>query len=265
MRLPGPAAAAPNGDRNDADGEALRRPAVACKRGHLLAPPNLDLGVQRRFCKRLGQEVTYPLRVCSACRRARQRNLLYSNVLAFTSSIRHKRLVSNPFSLNEEEMLFLASHVKSTDTAFEWGTGESTVLLASRCRRVTSVEHQPLRAAQMLLWAMANGVTNLSVLSIPPDLPYAEGTDDDGDASTFRNYVKAYTGEGVDIVLIDGRSRVPCARQIVEVAQFGPTPETKVFIHDVDREQLEPIWRGDHAYFCEIARVGRLMLCGMKI
>lgn len=48
---------------------AMRRPADACKNGHPLTGDNVYVGTQRRWCKALQVMVSYPQRVCRACRR----------------------------------------------------------------------------------------------------------------------------------------------------------------------------------------------------
>jgi len=146
------------------------------------------------------------------------------------------------FSLSDKELEFLGAHLGPDKTAFEWGSGMSTAFLATRCRRVTTVEHQAPRAAEIALGLYNAGRTNVAVYCIPPDFPYVDGGDDDGDLATFRSYVQAYTGLGVDVVLIDGRARCAAARWIAERAPFGPHPSMKIFCHDADRPALAAIW-----------------------
>lgn len=175
------------------------------------------------------------------------------------------------FGLTEPELQFLASHVRLTDVVFEFGTGMTTSFLASRCKQLTAVEHIPTLAAQAVLCAYHSGQRNVSVLSVPPGMPYQDGGEDDGDLATFREYVQSYSGRGVDVVLLDGRARCAAALWIAERAPFGPHPGLKVFLHDVDRPQLEPIWKDQvvpgedgpltvRAIFKEEERVGRLAL-----
>lgn len=138
-------------------------------------------------------------------------------------------------------MAFLAAHVKPSDVVHEWGSGLTTDFLARRCKRLTTVEHVPSFAAAAILSAHNNGLRNLTVVSAPPDLPYREGGEDDGDLATFRTYVEAYSGRCLDVCLVDGRARIECVRFALERAPFGPWPTTKFFVHDMDRPQLAPI------------------------
>ena len=164
-------------------------------------------------------------------------------------------------NLSQAELDFLGSHVKIADSVWEWGTGETTKYLASRCRRLVSVEHSPMWAVS----AISSGQGSSSVLYVPQDQPLIEHTHD-GDGDTHRNYVDIYTGYGVDVVLIDGRARVACARRVAETAPFGPNPGMVVFLHDCERSEYARIWKdresedGPDGYFKRIAVVERLML-----
>jgi hypothetical protein len=136
---------------------------------------------------------------------------------------------------------------------------------------VTAVEHIPEWAMGAMYAAQAT--RNVSIIYAPPDLPYVEGTDDDGDIATFRTYVTSYVGRGIDVVLIDGRARISCAQWVAEGAPFGPHPDMRIFCHDVDREQLWPIFKDTvdaegnvtaKAIFREESRVGRLVLLRVR-
>ena len=180
-----------------------------------------------------------------------------------------------PF-MTTEEIAFLAANLKPSDRVWEWGSGASTLWLAERCRRVTSVEHQRSFAGNAIRWVPDNA----SILYVPPDLEYTEGTEDDGDLATFHSYVECFIGRGVDAVLIDGRARVECAKFIAERAPFGPTPELRVFLHDCHRAQYESIWRdqveriaesddelsvaASRASFEVVGREGNLMLLKVR-
>lgn len=169
-----------------------------------------------------------------------------------------------PF-MTDAEIEFLASVIKPTHRVWEWGSGGSTVWLADRCRRVTSVEHDPKWARSALARIDTLGTTNASVLYVPTDHPWPRPGEElsDGDRDTFRSYIQAYTGKEIDVILIDGRARVDCARQVADGAAYGPNPDTVVLIHDCEREEYAPIWTskkdGGLGYFEAGKRVGNLM------
>lgn len=167
--------------------------------------------------------------------------------------------------MTRAEVDFLAANIKPTDRVWEWGSGGSTLWLAERCRSVVSVEHQ----RQFAVDVIHDAPSNVSVLYVPPELPYVEGTEDDGDYETFRSYVNAYTGQGIDVVLIDGRARLWCARHVAENAAYGPHPGMRFFLHDVERSQYDRIWRDDpslwgDAWLKPVARAGNLMMLEVR-
>jgi len=179
------------------------------------------------------------------------------------------------FGLTGEEMAFLVLQLKPDDRVFEYGTGETTLVMAKRCRYVTAVEHKAEFARDMIRGLGLRQMTNVSVVYAPPDLPYAEGTADDGDLATFRTYVESYVGRGIDVVVIDGRARCEAARWVNERAPFGPHPDMRIFVHDIDRPSYEPIWKDQvvdgkdgplivKSIFVEERRVGRLALLRMR-
>ncbi len=157
--------------------------------------------------------------------------------------------------ISESELKFLLSHVGPADSVWEWGSGRSTFAIASKVRHITTVEHDPSWAIKV----MAQARPNVSVLHYPPDLPFDNATD--GDGETFASYVAAYSGLGINAVLIDGRARVACARRVGETAPFGPNPGMRIFLHDCEREEYAPIM----SYFLPKATEGRLMLLGPRL
>jgi len=168
-------------------------------------------------------------------------------------------MIARPM-MTDEEIAFLESGLRPNHRVWEWGSGGSTLWLASRVKHVTAVEHQPAFAAALI----SEAPSNVSVLYYPPEFPYEEGTEDDGDLETFRSYVCCYTGELIDVVIIDGRSRLYCARHAAENAHFGPHPEMSFYLHDADRPQYRRIWEDDEklwgeSWFKPVERIGNLV------
>jgi hypothetical protein len=161
------------------------------------------------------------------------------------------------------EIEFLERHLRPEDRVWEWGSGASTFWLAERCRYVTAVEHQREFAAYLI----SKAPENVSVVYAPADLPYAEGTEDDGDLSTFRTYVRSYSGEGVDVCIVDGRARLECIRHVAETAYVGMHPGLRLFIHDAHR--YERAWKNPAdpkglGYMKLLERCEDLALLGMR-
>jgi hypothetical protein len=114
----------------------------------------------------------------------------------------------------------LSKIVPQVSRAFEFGSGGSTIFLASRIAEVVSVEHDPdwLRVVSGRLVAL--GRTNVALGLYPPTKPqYPAGsiTYESSDVRyrglSFFNYASSIDafGDGYfDLVLIDGRARPSC-------------------------------------------------------
>lgn len=151
--------------------------------------------------------------------------------------------------MSSDEIEFLGDHLKSDDLIWEWGSGGSTLWLSSQVKHVTSVEHQPSWARELLQVIPRN--VNL-IVSTPQKI-YVEG-ENDGDYETFNRYVDCFpAGWDPSLILIDGRARVACARR---VSQLMPSSGIPVFLHDCEREEYREIWE---KWLRPTKTVGRLM------
>ncbi len=165
--------------------------------------------------------------------------------------------------MTDAEVALLERSLKATDRVWEWGSGGSTLWLAKRVRHVTTVEHKGTFAANLIGDVVQAGLLNVSVLHIPQNGYYEDGTEDDGDLTSFRDYVQCYTGAGVDVVILDGRARLACAIQVAEHAHVGPSPSMRIFLHDCSRKEYADIiedregWR---APFVMVERVENLVM-----
>ncbi len=160
--------------------------------------------------------------------------------------------------MTDGEVAFLGRSLKATDRVWEWGSGGSTLWLAKRVRHVTTVEHKGTFAANLIGDVVQAGLLNVSVLHIPQNGYYEDGTEDDGDLNSFRLYVQSYTGVDVDAVLVDGRARVDCCRWLREHAHVGPNPSMRIFLHDCDRKEYAPIF--EQLWFTLVERVDNLAM-----
>lgn len=101
----------------------------------------------------------------------------------------------------------LATWLRPTDMAFEWGSGRSTLWLARRVRHLVSIEHDPgwhskvrdmLQGEKLETKVEALQIPcNLRNESIPISHPYPEAIQSVSDAS-------------LDLVLVDGKLRLSC-------------------------------------------------------
>lgn len=126
----------------------------------------------------------------------------------------------------DNEKNFIISHLNKNQKLLEYGSGTSTELLAQYVSEIVSVEHN-------LEWAntIANkNISNAKILYAPPDLPYIEGTPDDGSFFQFRTYIECPLKYGkFDVIFIDGRARVDCARFAKNLIS---NPDCDIFVHD---------------------------------
>ncbi len=80
---------------------------------------------------------------------------------------------------------------------------------------------------------------NVELFLNPPNLPYAEGGHD-GEFSEFEDYINAgMVNAPYDVVLIDGRARVECAK----LCQYICNPESMIFIHDFYRTEYLDVYK----------------------
>jgi predicted O-methyltransferase YrrM len=118
---------------------------------------------------------------------------------------------------------FLARRVRPDMDVFEFGSGNSTLWLAGRVDHVVAVEHHPRWAVRMA----QHVPENVDLLHVPLET--------DGDYCR----TSARTGRRFDLVAIDGRDRVNCARQCL-----GALKEDGVIVwDDSQRKRYRPGFR----------------------
>jgi hypothetical protein len=100
---------------------------------------------------------------------------------------------------------FLAERVQSDHAVFEFGGGNSTLWGAVRSKSVITVEHEPEWAARV----RAGAPDNVTLHDVPLE----------ADGEYCRT--PGRTGASFDVVVIDGRDRVNCARHCLEALADG--------------------------------------------
>ncbi len=159
--------------------------------------------------------------------------------------------------------VFLQAAIARNDRAWAWGVGPS--MAPPVAKRLTVVHHDRVTAATSVLLAHPN----TTVIYAPPEPASLEpGADSDDDLTTYRRYVEAYTGGGIDVVLFFGRARTACAHQVAQLARVGPNPAMRFFLLDPD--QHERIWKDDEAsgwqaWFEPEERVGNILRMRARI
>jgi hypothetical protein len=126
----------------------------------------------------------------------------------------------------EHEKNFVIKHLNKTQRLLEYGSGTSTELLAQYVNEIVSIEHNQ----EWATFVQNKNIPNAKIVYAPTDLPYIEGTPDDGSIFQFRTYVECpLKHEKFDVVFIDGRARVECAKFAKNIIK---NPDCDIFIHD---------------------------------
>jgi len=124
-------------------------------------------------------------------------------------------------------LLWLGPRLNSSLRVFEYGAGNSTRWFAGRCASVTSVDHDPR-------WIDA----------LRPEVPahvellFRSTAGDDLEAPAGDPYVEAIGNvASYDVVVIDGRARVACARRALPHL----APDAIAILDNADRPSLAPV------------------------
>ena len=129
---------------------------------------------------------------------------------------------------SKKESAFFLSHIDKTHRVLEYGSGSSTIEISALCKNITSVEHSFMWYKKL----KRQHIPNLNLIFEAPDkecLP-----PDDGTLEQFKTYIHAPLKYApFDIILIDGRARVECAKLCKKLGH----KDTLVFIHDFERPE----------------------------
>lgn len=126
------------------------------------------------------------------------------------------------------EAEFFLNHLKPEHTVLEWGAGASSISIAKRVKKVYSIEHNGPFCEKIKPLLPAN----CELYFVPCNSE--EGPGEDGNYEQYSNYIsKAIELSKAnkikfDVILIDGRARVECAKICEHLAHEN----TIIFIHD---------------------------------
>jgi hypothetical protein len=112
----------------------------------------------------------------------------------------------------------IASFLKPTDIGLEFGSGRSTVWLASRIAHLTSVEHDPGWADQVRSMLREHSITNVDYRLIPADQD--ENSPSAVDAA-YAGVTDLFSARTLDFVLIDGIYRDSCSLRVMDKIRPG--------------------------------------------
>ena len=121
----------------------------------------------------------------------------------------HRRHPDEPW-LTRQANEMLASLILPTDVGLEFGSGRSTLWLARRAHRLTSVEHDRSWHQAVTRQLAENGIANVEYLFREQDVEEAAG-----DRSGYVRVVDRFAEQSLDFVLVDGIYRLDCVRAVL--------------------------------------------------
>ena len=132
-----------------------------------------------------------------------------------------------PMFNNQAELDFLLDSIKPSDLVLEWGSGGSTLAIAERCKLLVSIEHDK-DWVDKVVTSLKDRTTNVLHFYVPRNKEEAPGHD--GTEDEYHDYIKfpVTLSEKFNIIFIDGRCRVGCAKEAVKLLK----PNGSIFIHD---------------------------------
>ena len=135
------------------------------------------------------------------------------------------------FTKKEEELFFLG-FLNNNKSVLEYGSGESTLEIAKKVKKIVSIEHQ--KHWHDVIKSKTINLNNVTLILKEPNLPFTEGFED-GDYKTFKDYVDAPVNYyPFDVILIDGRARAACSESVAK----NCNKETLVFMHDYNTDDI---------------------------
>jgi predicted O-methyltransferase YrrM len=110
----------------------------------------------------------------------------------------------------------------------EWGSGYSTLYFPSFLPKGShwlAIEHYPEWAEKI---SKRNSHDLVKIVNVTPSLP---GWKDEGTYEEFKDYVEYPSGQQFDLIIVDGRARLPCVSKSRELI----SDRGVVMLHDANR------------------------------
>lgn len=146
---------------------------------------------------------------------------------------------------NVDEEHFFLSHLTKDMRVLEYGSGDSTLAIASLVKELVSIEHHDDWYRKMANVIPSNVKLYFMRPDSQPSIQY-----DDGTYENFKSYIELPIiindkKEKFDVIFIDGRARVACA----SICHLLGHKDTLVFIHDFNHPEEK--WRRSEYYEAE--------------
>lgn len=111
---------------------------------------------------------------------------------------------------------FLDAWLRPRDRGLEWGSGRSTVWLARRIARLTSVEHDPAWHGTVRSTLLREGIGTVDYRLAP-----VEDAETPSAGSSYLSVADEFPPASLDVVLVDGLYRDRCAQAAIGLLKPG--------------------------------------------
>jgi len=118
--------------------------------------------------------------------------------------------------LTKDANMILSTYLLDTDVGLEFGSGRSTVWLASRSKHLTSVEHYELWYTKVDQMLKDLNTENVDYRFCPKDAP-----DDQGDDASYVKVIDTFEPNSIDYALVDGQYRAFCVLHLIDKLRPG--------------------------------------------
>ena len=133
--------------------------------------------------------------------------------------------------MSDEEIKKIEQYLKPTNTFLEWGSGGSTLYFSKLVLEYISIEYDIKWYKRIKRQILVNQYKNIKYIYCPPDnntAPTGHKNSNPKDFLSYVNIVDNIPKTRYDTVLIDGRSRVACAKKILHYIDQNSV----IFVHD---------------------------------
>jgi len=152
---------------------------------------------------------------------------------------------------------WLENYLKKDMTAFEWGSGGSTLFIAPKVKQITSVEHDKVWYTKVKTYLKLKKISNCQYKLIKPERKndnkkYSSSSFDYKSSAeaypdfSFENYcrfIDSFPDNYFDLIVIDGRARNSCilyAKKKVKKGGYILLDNSEIKEYDLGVAQLAP-------------------------
>jgi predicted O-methyltransferase YrrM len=120
--------------------------------------------------------------------------------------------------LTREANEILERTLNDVDAGLEFGSGRSTLWLALRIKKLTSVEHNKEWYGIVKRSLEERGIKSVNLLLFESSNTY---TDESGENTEYVSIIDTFSNKSLDFVLIDGIFRADCANNVIPKLKPG--------------------------------------------